>query len=41
VRLSADEWMDALGLNLWDEARRAKIEALQWKIGQQLLARGP
>ena len=40
VRLSADEWMDALGLNLWDEARRAKIEALQWKIGQQLLSRG-
>jgi predicted kinase len=40
VRLSADEWMDALGLNLWDEASRAKIEALQWKLGQQLLSRG-
>ena len=40
VRLSADEWMDALGLDLWDEARRAKIEALQWQLARQLLSRG-
>jgi predicted kinase len=40
VRFSADEWLDALALNLWDEDRRAKTEALQWKLGQQLLARG-
>jgi len=40
VRLSADDWMDALALNLWDEASRARIEALQWKLAQQLLARG-
>ena len=32
--------MDALSLNLYDEDRRGKIEALQWKIGQELLARG-
>ncbi len=40
VRLSADDWMDDLGINLWDEVSRARIEALQWKLGQQLLARG-
>jgi predicted kinase len=33
VRLSADDWMDDLGLNLWDEGSRARIEALQWKLG--------
>ena len=40
VRFSPDEWMDALSLNLWDEERRGKIEALQWKIAQELLALG-
>jgi predicted kinase len=40
IRFSPDEWMDALSLNLWDEERRGKIEALQWRIAQELLARG-
>lgn len=40
VRLSPDEWMDALGIDLWDEARRAGVEALQWQLARQLLARG-
>ena len=40
VRFSPDEWMDALSLNLWDEEMRAKIEALQWKFAQELLALG-
>ena len=40
VRFSADDWMDALSLNLWDEEKRGKIEALQWKFGQELLALG-
>jgi predicted kinase len=40
VRFSPDEWMDALSLNLWDEEKREKIEALQWKFGQELLALG-
>ena len=40
VRFSPDEWMDALALNLYDEAARAKIEALQWKLAQELLALG-
>jgi predicted kinase len=40
VRLCADEWMDALNLSLWDESARAKVEALQWIVGQRLLAIG-
>ncbi|HEX4545541.1 MAG TPA: ATP-binding protein [Candidatus Acidoferrum sp.] len=40
VRFSPDEWMDTLSLNLYDEERRATIEALQWKLGQELLAHG-
>jgi predicted kinase len=39
-RFSPDEWMDALSLDLYDEGRREKIEALQWRFGQQLLAHG-
>jgi predicted kinase len=39
VRLCADEWMQALGIDLWDEQARAKIEALQWTVAQQLLGR--
>lgn len=40
VRFSPDEWMDALSLDVYDEERRGKIEALQWKFGQELLALG-
>jgi predicted kinase len=40
VRLAPDEWMDALSINLYDEACRARIEALQWKFGQALLKLG-
>src|SRR5882762_1676173 len=40
VRFCPDEWMDALSLNLWDEEKRGRIETLQWKLGQELLARG-
>lgn len=39
-RLNPDDWMAALHLDLYDNKRRARIEALQWQIGQQLLARG-
>ncbi len=37
IRLSPDEWMEALGINLWDEAARARIESLQWNLARQLL----
>jgi predicted kinase len=40
VRLCADEWMDALGINLWDQAARSKVEALQWTLGQRLIELG-
>jgi predicted kinase len=40
VRLAPDEWMDALSINLYDEESRARIEALQWKLGRELLKLG-
>ena len=40
VRLAPDEWMDALSINLYDEASREKVEALQWEFGQALLKLG-
>ncbi len=40
VRFSADEWMTALSLDLYDEGARGRIEALQWRFGQELLAQG-
>jgi predicted kinase len=40
VRFSPDEWMNAFAIDLYDEERRAKIEALQWNFAQELLARG-
>ena len=32
--------MDALSINLYDEESRAKVEALQWNFGRELLKRG-
>jgi predicted kinase len=40
VRLCPDDWMDALGINLYDEKSRDRIETLQWNLAQQLLQRG-
>jgi predicted kinase len=40
VRLSADDWMEALAINLWDEQSRARIELLQWTVAQRLLRQG-
>jgi predicted kinase len=40
VRLSPDDWMEALALNLHDEAGRSRVEALQWDVGRALLRRG-
>ncbi len=40
IRLSADDWMVALSLSLYDEQIREKIEALQWKLAQELLVLG-
>lgn len=40
VRLDADEWITALGADVWDEAFRVRIERQLWAFAQQLLARG-
>ena len=38
IRFCADEWIEALNLNLWDEVVRAKVEALQWTLAKRFLA---
>jgi hypothetical protein len=40
VRLSPDEWLLALGADGYDEAMRARVDAVQWDLAQRLLARG-
>lgn len=40
VRLCPDEWLPALGTDLWDHAARARVEALQWTLAQRLLELG-
>lgn len=40
VRLSADDWIGALGVSVWDETFRARVEALQWSVAQTLLRGG-
>ena len=40
IRLCPDEWMTTLGINLHDTKARERIEALQWKLTQDLLTVG-
>jgi predicted kinase len=40
IRFSPDDWMNALSLDIYDEKKRGKIESLQWKFAQELLALG-
>jgi predicted kinase/GNAT superfamily N-acetyltransferase len=40
LRLCPDDWMSARGTDLYDAAARARIEALQWKLAQRVLALG-
>jgi predicted kinase len=40
VRLSPDDWMRALGIDLFDQPARGRIEALQWELAQELVALG-
>jgi predicted kinase len=40
VRLCADDWLEALGDDLWDERARERVEQLQWQLAQRLLAVG-
>ena len=40
VRMEPDAWLDELGLDLWDEERRAAVEAIQWRLARRFLAAG-
>jgi len=40
IRFCPDEWMEALKIDIYDEERRGRIEALQWELTQAMLARG-
>jgi predicted kinase len=40
TRYSPDDWMEALSLDIYDESRRASIEALQWQAARELIAQG-
>ena len=40
VRFSPDEWMERLGIDLYDDDSRERIEALQWDLTRQLLRLG-
>jgi predicted kinase len=40
IRLCPDDWMVRLGINLWDEAIRERLEGQMWDLAQELLALG-
>ncbi len=40
VRFCPDEWMQTLGIDLFDERMRHKLEQLQWRLTQRLLQLG-
>jgi predicted kinase len=40
VRLTPDEWFEALNLDPFDEPLRARVEALQWQLAERALKLG-
>jgi predicted kinase len=40
VRFCPDEWMQDLGVSLWDRPFRDNLEVRFWKLSQELLMRG-
>lgn len=40
IRLDKDEWVTALGADVWDDAFRVRLERRLWALTQELLARG-
>ena len=40
VRLAPDEWMAGLGIDLWEEKTRDRLERLFWGLAQELLRLG-
>jgi predicted kinase len=40
VRFCPDDWMESLSIDIYNEEARGKVEALQWKLAQELLVLG-
>jgi predicted kinase len=40
LRLSPDEWLTALGIDLWDGRARDRVEGLQWELARRILRLG-
>ena len=40
VRMCPDEWLVALGFDIYDKDARVAVETLQWKLAQALVLRG-
>lgn len=40
LRLSPDDWMDALSIDLWDHETRMGVEKLQWQVAREILTLG-
>ena len=40
IRLDKDQWTIELGLDVWDDELRARVEAQLWALAQELLANG-
>jgi predicted kinase len=40
IRLDKDQWTAGLGLDVWDDELRARVEAQLWALAQELLASG-
>ena len=40
VRMCPDEWLVALGFDIYDKDARVAVEALQWELAQTLVLRG-
>lgn len=40
ARLCPDEWMEQLGVDLFDTDARARVEQLQWQLARRLLELG-
>ena len=37
LRLTPDEWMSSLAIDLYDQPKRTAVEALQWKVAERAL----
>src|ERR1044071_7059999 len=40
VRMCPDEWLMALGFDIYDATARERVEALQWELTRRLVLRG-